>query len=408
MVFFVGNILPSHEHAASHREAGDRTFHISPAEAPELDVTGLPVRLEHADALTIGRVVRSWDADNGSKWVIGEVDNDSVEGGFACNDLLSNDRIYTGLSLQHLYREYSDGSHDKEALEVSLCKVPRRDGCNITAVVSASAKSQYKHGCGKNGNMTTTEEQKKNEAEPVATEEVSASTTTPPAAQESGSDELTAAMAETVRMHEALKLAQEQNAKLQAQMDETKRASEEALAAKVEASQSHIQKMADAVMARVCATDPSLSKIETEKAIQILKDKYPSECEKVMQIACCASNRAAELEGKLAMAEKEYERKLLERKYTAAVQQRAGCHPSVPEPSVVTEEPVQASNKRARTEAAPNPFVANVAPSSASVYSQEVDYSSAQNIRDAYHNLRGRGSMLDNMSELSKIGTRRR
>ena len=71
-------------------------------------------------------------------------------------------------------------------------------------------------------------------------------------------------------------------------------------------------------------------------------DLAAAESEKEMQNACCATDRAKELEGKLAMAEKEYERKLLERKYTAAVQQRAGCHPPAAVSAPTAEETVSA------------------------------------------------------------------
>ena len=53
-----------------------------------------------------------------------------------------------------------------------------------------------------------------------------------------------------------------------------------------------------------------------------------------------------------------------------------------------------------------NPYVANVVQTAASVYSAEVDYNSAENIRAAYHRLRGRGSLTDNMAEISSIGRR--
>ena len=50
-VRFLGNVLPDTQTAKEHPEAGIKSFHITEQEARDMDLTGLPVRLEHEDSL---------------------------------------------------------------------------------------------------------------------------------------------------------------------------------------------------------------------------------------------------------------------------------------------------------------------------------------------------------------------
>lgn len=133
MAYFIGNVLPTVSQANAHEEKGDTSFHIDQAESKTLDLKGLPLHIEHSDGLRIGEIVRSWDTNNGRKWIIGKLANDTVESKFACRDVLSNDTMYTGLSLQHVYTEYTNNTSTKNPLKLAYAKFHA-----VTTVLSAA------------------------------------------------------------------------------------------------------------------------------------------------------------------------------------------------------------------------------------------------------------------------------
>ena len=100
MVYFIGNVLTSHAKADEHPERQKEHFHITPNEAAAMDVTGLPVHLEHANNVKVGTVERQWDDASGEKWVLANVNTKTIEGKFVRNDLASKRPVYGSLSLQ--------------------------------------------------------------------------------------------------------------------------------------------------------------------------------------------------------------------------------------------------------------------------------------------------------------------
>lgn len=391
MVHFIGNILTSHTVAAAHPESGSSHFHITPAEAAALDATGLPVHLEHADNVKVGDVVRSWDDADGSKWVLADVDPSTIEGKFVKNDLSSATPIYTGLSLQHMYRKFEDGRSTKTGIEVSICKDPRRPGCGIVHA-SSTNDDRYKV-CASSRRMSTTiDDTAKDPAAQVTEVAVVAE-----AAVEASVPSTTQLMQEVVEASRA-------NSDLQLQLDArtaelaqvNERAStEQALAMKKQTQL--VQELGDAVLEHVAKLDPTLAGEDTDMAIATLRAKYPKEVARVLQIACCASNHAKTLEVQLAKQKDDMDRKLMEQQYHAAVSNRPGCYGSASALGTVEVVPVQAS-KRARAESN-NPFsVQQSAP--AAMYDQT---GSMQHIQEAYKSLRGRGSITDAMRDVAGI-----
>lgn len=391
MVKFIGNVLTSHKVAAQHPEAGKEHFHITPDEAAKLDATGLPVHLEHANNVKVGHVERSWDDEDGTKWVLADIDTSTIEGKFVKNDLCSKAPLYTGLSLQHMYRKFQDGHSTKSGIEVSICKDPRRPGCGIVHS-SATKEERYKvraHSTrmpeAKDPTTTTNDNnvpQDSTAEEPKVDVPVEASTPS-----------TTQLMAEVVE-------ASRQNAELQKQLED-RNAELSALNAKAEQERSAAlqrqtqmaQELGDAVLEHVAKLDPKLAGEDTTKAIATLRDKYPNEVARVLEVACCASKHAKELEDQLAKQKEDTDRKLMEQAYHAAVASRAGCHGTADTSS--TEMPVQAS-KRARTE---NPF--SVQSSAQPAMYDQTD--TMQHIKEAYHELRGRGSTTDAMANVAGI-----
>ena len=99
----------------------------------KLDLKGLPIRLEHERWTEVGTIQHSWNKNN-EHWVFGKIDQSSIPATFAKYALMKTGTerpYYTGLSLQHVHREYPDGKTEK-GIEVSLTTDPRRPNCNIT------------------------------------------------------------------------------------------------------------------------------------------------------------------------------------------------------------------------------------------------------------------------------------
>ena len=132
-IYFTGKVLNVKELASDNA----KSFRFSKEEREQLNLKGLPIRLEHEDNLEVGTIKTSWNK-NGEHWVFGSIDKNSIPATFAKHALMqsgpnnTNKPYYTGLSLQHVHREYPDGTTEKKGIEVSLCTDPRRPNCNIT------------------------------------------------------------------------------------------------------------------------------------------------------------------------------------------------------------------------------------------------------------------------------------
>ena len=390
MAYFVGNILPTRREADAHEEAGDPSFHVTSTDSKAISTVGLPVRIEHAPNLTIGTITQEWDDASGRKWVAGRIDADTIEGRFAAKDVLSKKRLYPSLSLQHLYREYTDGHNEKMGLEVSICKIPRRHGCHIR---SATNNNGYKTNERTLRTMSAEAASAPSTAEPVAQE--------PPSEGESKSpekvDELLEAQQATVELARKLDELQQKNKALEEEQTAAKQKQEDEIAQRNAADQDFVNKMTESVLAQVAKASPELAGKESQDAIDTLRNQYPQECRKVMEIACCASKRADDLEAKLEQTKLEFAKQKMKEDYERAVQSHASVHGSS---TGVQEVEVRAS-KKARTD---NPYAASAsAPERSSAYSAAGNMESATQIRDAYKALRGRGSTLDAMGTVASI-----
>ena len=138
---FVGNVLPSQGEGME----GDPTFDFSTEESKKMNMDGIPIRIEHEPGLAVGKVKRSWTDNDGKKWIVGELENNSMESIYANHAIVPDSRghtLYKGLSLQHVHRQYSNGSSSKHPIEVSICTEPRRENCYIRAV-SETKKNDY-------------------------------------------------------------------------------------------------------------------------------------------------------------------------------------------------------------------------------------------------------------------------
>lgn len=134
MSYFIGNVLSPTE---TQPEQNDSTFAFTKKEAAELDLTNIPIRMEHHDNMEVGRVISAWNSQDGSKWIVGKLNNSGFQSAFAQNAIEntgSDIPYYTGLSLQHTHTQFASGDTDKQAVEISLCCNPRRSDCRIIYV----------------------------------------------------------------------------------------------------------------------------------------------------------------------------------------------------------------------------------------------------------------------------------
>tara|TARA_B100000902_G_scaffold40583_2_gene48186 strand:+ start:401 stop:1711 length:1311 start_codon:yes stop_codon:yes gene_type:complete len=130
-IYFTGKVLNVKEIASDNA----KSFRFSDEERQQLNLKGLPIRLEHEDNLEVGTIKTSWNK-NGEHWVFGSINKQSIPATFAKHALMkgadgNQKPYYTGLSLQHLHREFPNGTTEKKGIEVSLCTDPRRPNCNI-------------------------------------------------------------------------------------------------------------------------------------------------------------------------------------------------------------------------------------------------------------------------------------
>lgn len=132
-MYFVGNVLSP---IATQPEQEDPTFAFTHEEA-STDFSGIPIYMEHDEKMKVGRVRSCWNNPDGSKWIVGKIDDPSIYGSFARNAVRkssSGTRYYTGLSLTHTHTQYANGKTEKQPVEVSLCVDPRREDCRIIFV----------------------------------------------------------------------------------------------------------------------------------------------------------------------------------------------------------------------------------------------------------------------------------
>ena len=401
---FIGNVLPSQKQADEHPESGTRSFHITQEESSGMDLTGVPIRLEHADSLTLGTVQKSWNDTAGRKWVIGEIDDDSVQSKFAGKDLLSPDALFKSLSLQHVHNEYSDGTAMKHPVEVSLVREPRRPGCHVAVVrASVSDSRDYKSTPGNQGDMSTAEQTETTPQAPPAlkSEAEGKDAATPAAAEEEATN--TDLMKQVLGFHQANEALEQEKRELQAELDDMKKANEVRQKKQQEEQEQYIKKLTDSVLEQVVHLSPDFKGQDTTDAINKMAASHPEEVRRVLEIAHCASKKNAELEQKLKAAEEGFEKRLLESKYNEVVQNKAGVH--VPETSTA----VQASAKKRKIEDgldASNPYALQSKPEPYNLGGSS--NMSTQQIREAYRGLQGSGSMLDCMKNIGGIlGTQR-
>ena len=95
--YFVGNVLPSSDAPGED----DATFDFTNDESRNMSLTDVPIRIEHEEGLAVGQVARDWTDADGKKWILGKVDDNSLESRYAAHAIQPSSRghtLYKGLS----------------------------------------------------------------------------------------------------------------------------------------------------------------------------------------------------------------------------------------------------------------------------------------------------------------------
>jgi len=132
-MYFIGNVLSP---TLTQPEQHDKTFAFTYKEG-QMDMNGIPICMEHDEKMQVGTIRQSWNQPDGSKWIVGKIDDMSMFGNFARHAVQKSSngkRYYTGLSLTHTHTQYANGKTEKAPVEVSLCVDPRRSDCRIMFV----------------------------------------------------------------------------------------------------------------------------------------------------------------------------------------------------------------------------------------------------------------------------------
>lgn len=327
MSYFIGNVLSP---TATQPEADDPTFAFTREETLALDMTNVPIRMEHSDEMEVGLIKRSWTDTDGRLWVLGKLNDNDFQSKFAKHAISEGEHgaYYTGLSLQHMHTQYASGKSKKTAIEVSLCVNPRRDDCRIAFVNNTlnqrqTEKVQYliNHYASK---MST--EQSAPEVT-QATQEVK-QIEAAPAQQAEAAPEQTEMSRE--EMMKVIISQQEEFEKMKS--NKTKEQEE------LEELRSMLQKQRDDEAAKTLAAAKALSEDlinqwaknldksemtdENRKSILEMAEKFPEQSMQLLRVAHCASRAHASQIKKFNEFKEISQKTKLQEKFTAVMQKK--------------------------------------------------------------------------------------
>jgi hypothetical protein len=393
MPYFVGNVLPSADHI--HKE-NDHTFDFSLDESKGMTLKDIPIRIEHEEGLKVGFVQRDWTDSDGKKWILGKVEDTTLEGRFAANAIQPSSgghTLYKGLSLQHVHTSFKDGSTAKRAVEVSLCAEPRRPGCEVACVDETKKMEYITHTASRQNMSAEASTTPVTETVPVAETtiaETSAeqnSTTEAPAA--AGQEELMKLVidqeSELGSTKTALEKAQGELLKLRNQWKEKEDNERLHTASKAEALSKALVDSWSASLPADMMTD------ENKAAIFAMASKFPQESVKMMEIAHKASKKYATDLQALEQSQAAKAKKQLESQVMNIVTKKRRI---VSEPD--TRSVVHAASVKKHK---PNPFMYDTSKTSSSMSSVR------DSNPDLFNALRGfsSGSLRDRMGQIANI-----
>jgi len=336
---FIGNVLP----ATGHRPEGDSTFDFNSDESRRLDLVGVPLRIEHQGSLPIGKVTKSWDGKNGSKWIMGEIENEKGFASLYANHAIKPDSkghtLYKGLSLQHVHQAWADGTTNKRPVEISICGEPRRPDCYIRAV-SETGKNEYiAHKASVNSTMATeqsnaptttetpTESTPVNDAVGTTPTESAPVETAPPSQEEQAARNVANSQEELMKMFLAQDGKNNELAQQLAAMKKEKEALEAKWKEREANEQIQTQSKAEALSKALVEQwstqlGPENMTEENKRAIFALAQEHPQASMQMMEIAHKASAKYANTRSALIESEAMSKKRLLEQQVVDTIMKR--------------------------------------------------------------------------------------
>ncbi len=294
-VSFVGKVFSRDPDSLDPRDARDQKFRFTHSERRDVDLVDLPVMLEHShedENHTVGRIASQFydPSGDGTKWVIGEVDTKDLEGKYATEAMRNG--LYSGLSRSH-FRD------NKEPIEVSLTRDPRRRWCDIIY-------STYKGG--RRNLVTASKMADTTEAAPTTTQSDAAAQPVGEGAPAGESMDTTPDATEVHELPDQRALAKElirkhkEGENLRKQLEDMRTASEAEIKQLREEKnailEEHAKKNAAQSEALMSAVQQQMSEIlgesyqgEHAKAIKDLETMQPDIQNRVLRLIDCASSR---------------------------------------------------------------------------------------------------------------------
>ena len=359
-IYFTGKVLNVKELASDNA----KSFRFSKKERAKLDLRGIPIKLEHEDSLEVGEIQASWNGADNQHWVFGKINKKSIPATFAKYGLQKTDGskpYYTGLSLQHVHREWENGYTEKLPVEVSLCTDPRRPNCNIIWSGTAFPKHGKQNSELRNMPYKLVRQLASRNNEELTMAEVAPQETTQQveaqqeATQEVAQDAPTGKeLSEQVyqQMAELVEKEQAQQNKIK-ELEEALAKHNETLAQEKKRKQDEDAAKGRALMSTFLAHVKELvgdQETDLESTVEPLMKANPESMGKVMEIVNKASKKYQESNLALRQAQASLKDKELELKFQKLIGQK-GVIASSSAPVVVAEK---ASNKRAVEEVAKN------------------------------------------------------
>lgn len=287
MPLFVGNVLPASDAPGEN----DSTFDFTNDESRSMSLRDVPIRIEHAEGLAVGSVQRDWTDKDGKKWILGRVEETSLEGRYAAHAIQPSSTghtLYTGLSLQHVHTSFRDGSTKKRAIEVSLCTEPRRPGCQVVSV-DKSKKTEYITHLASHQNMSSEQIVSESSADTNAVEQSSTTEQTVPEESSDNREELMNLVinqeSELGDTKAALEKAQDELNKLQSAWKQREENETLETKSKAEALSKALVDSWSASLPADAMTD------ENKRAIFAMAQNFPKESVKMLEIAHKASKK---------------------------------------------------------------------------------------------------------------------
>ena len=293
--YFVGNVLPPSDDPGEN----DSTFDFTNEESKNMSLKDVPIRIEHEEGLAVGSVQRDWTDTNGKKWILGKVNDNTLEGRYASHAIKpssSGHTLYKGLSLQHVHTSFRDGSTSKRAIEVSLCVEPRRPGCEVTCV-DATKKKEYITHLASRQNMSA-------ETSAPVQENVQTPTETPvtETAPETSNAEQSSPQESAQNTEELMKLVIDQESELGSTKSALEKAQAELLKLQAQwkerednerlQTKSKAEALSKALVDSWSASLPAdMMTDENKQAIFAMAQKFPEQSVKMMEIAHKASKK---------------------------------------------------------------------------------------------------------------------